>query len=109
MFFHLTVMRIYLLTYNKRCLGNIMSLACIHKIALVSITRNNREPSSKTQAGVELSKDLTWVVKGCYVLLPDEHECVCIWKGMGLMVVKSRKKPNVYPFCFSHMYLIRNL
>lgn len=49
---------------------------------------------------MELSKDLSWVVKGYYVLLPDEHECVCTWEGTGLMDVKSRKKPNSLPFLF---------
>lgn len=74
-------------------------------MALVSITRNTREPSTKTQAGVELSRDLSWVVKHCYVLLSDEHECVCTWEGRGLMDVKSRKNPKSLLFLFlSHAF-----
>lgn len=70
----------------------------ICKMAPVSITRNNREPSSKTQAGVEISKELRWVTQGCYVLLPQERKCVCTWEGTGLMDAKFGKNLNSLPF-----------
>lgn len=56
---------------------------------------------------MELSKDLSWVV--CYVLLSDEHECVCAWEGMVLVDVKSRKPTKNPPFCFLPTHLRKNV
>lgn len=67
MFFHLAVLRIYLLSHNKTVLlpqpgkHHILS-PHFCKMVLVSTIRNNREPSFKTQAGMELCKDLSYVV-----------------------------------------------